>query len=117
MGKQFRENVKETTYGAMSELKKWGESYIGIPIHHINQYIWRILDILPEGDEEVWGIFKKHPQEYYTAIKIRDASRSIGGDFKKSFLLGKEERANFPTTGYIQITTLIENENKRSKGP
>ena len=48
--KQFRENIKATTYGALSELKKWGELYIGIIIQHINQYIWRILDALPEDD-------------------------------------------------------------------
>ena len=60
--KQFKENIKETTYEALSELKKWDELYIGIIIRHIDQYIWRILDVLPEDDEEVWKISKKHTQ-------------------------------------------------------
>ena len=62
------------------------------------------------------GIFQKDPQEYFTAIKLRDASQSIGNDFRKNFLLGGEERANFAIVDYIQRTTRLENEKQEIKG-
>ena len=94
---QYRECIKETTYEAMAELKKWDELYLGVIIQHINQYIWRILDVLQEDGEDVCGISKKHPQEYYTEIKIRGASQSIGGDFEGNFLLGKKKGRTLPS--------------------
>ena len=98
---QYRECIKETTYEAMAELKKWDELYLGVIIQHINQYIWRILDQLPEDDEEMWKISTKHPHGYYAAIKIRDAAQGIGYDFRMNYLLGqKEGQTSRPWTIY-----------------
>ena len=108
--------MKETTYEALEELKKWDEIFLGFIIHHINQYLWKITEDLPENDEEMWRIFTKPPQEYYTAIKIRDAARSIGYDFRRNFLLGKHGRTNFSIMDNIQRTALLENEKEEIKG-
>ena len=82
----------------------------------MNQYLCRILDVTPEDDDKIWGIFRKHPQEYYTATKIRDAAQSIASDFKRNFLLGRKGGANFAIMGYIQRTSLLENEKDGVKG-
>ena len=105
LGKQYREFIKETTYDAMTDLKKWGEIYLGIPIHHINQYLWGIMGALPGDDEEMRNISRKRPREYYAAIKIRDASKGIGSDFKRNFLPGKR-KGEFPNRGlYTENST------------
>ena len=112
----YEECMEEATYKAMAEMKKWGEIYLGITTHHINHYIWKLIYILPDDDEELWKICMKHPQEYYHGIRIRDAAQSIGIDFRKSFTAEKGQRTNFAITDYIQRSTLLNSEQNEIKG-
>ena len=76
----------------MAELRKWGAIYLGLIIHHVNQYPWVITEDLPGGGGEMWKISTNLPHEYYTSIKIRDASKSIGYDFRGNDLLGDNDK-------------------------
>jgi len=85
----YEELIQEITYKAMAEMEKRGEIYLGIVTEHINHYLWKLIHTLPKGDEELWKICMKHPREYYHGIRIRDASQSIGLDFRKNFTTWK----------------------------
>ena len=99
----YKEQLTETTFIALADLRSWEDMIYGTVIQYINQYLYSITDAIPRNDEEVWGMFQKHPQEYITAIKIRDAPQNIGQDLKKHFPpLGDEERTNFAVTDYTQ---------------
>ena len=91
------------------------DAYYGTIIQYINQYLYNVTEVIPEDDDEVWAAFHEHPKEHFTAIKIRDAARSIGKDFKKHFLTGDNEQTNYAVTDYIQRNTLLTNEEKASK--
>ena len=102
IGKMYKEQLGETTFVALADLRRWEDMIYGTIIEYVDQYLYSITDVLPQNDEEVWGMFQKRPQEYITAIKIRDASQNIGQDLKKHFLLGNEERTNFAVTDYLR---------------
>ena len=116
LDKMYREQQEETTFIAMAYLRSWEDMCYGTIIQYINQYLYSLTEATPRKDEEVWEMFQKHPQEYVTAIKIRDAPHNIGKGLKKHFLLGDEERTHFAVTDYTQRKILMGNETHRIKG-
>ena len=116
LDKMFQEQRKETTHRALEDLRSWEDMYYGTAIQYINQYLYSLTEAIPRKYNEVWELFEKHPQEYITSIKIRDASQNIGHGVKKHFLLGNEERTNFAVTDYLERKLLVENETQNAKG-
>ena len=74
---------EEVTHRALEMMGSDEDTYLGTVTQYINQYLYHLTEVIPGKNEDVWTAFRAHPKEFFTSIKIRDASRSIGKDFKK----------------------------------
>ena len=58
----YKKLFEEETYAALADLRRWEAMYFGTAIQYINQYLYSVIDHIPQDDEEVWKMFRKHPQ-------------------------------------------------------
>ena len=61
-------------------------------------------------------MFQEHPLGYFAAIRIRDASISVGNELKRDLILGAQGNTNFAVVDYTQRLQLMGNEKGEIKG-
>ena len=108
--------LSETTHETLSGMGRFAEMYFGATIQYIHRYLWKIVDFLPEKGEQIWYMYQGRPQEYFTSIRIRDASISVGNELGRNFLIWAQERTNWAVLDYIQSLQLMGNEKGEIKG-
>ena len=116
MGDIYRDLLSETTHEVLSDMGRRDEMYFGTAIQYIKRFLWRLVGYLPEKDTQVWDMFQGHPQEYFTAIRIRDAAISTWNALGGNFLIGSNVDANFAVSDYIQRLQLLGNEKGATEG-
>ena len=62
------------------------------------------------------GPFPWTPTEYLAAIRIRDASATVGNELKRIPLIGSKKNANYAVLNYMQRLVLLDNEKGDTKG-
>ena len=68
------------------------------------------------GRQKIWDMFRGRPIEYLAAIRIRDASVTVGNELKRNPPIGSMEKTNYAVANYIQRLVLLDNEKGDTKG-
>ena len=92
MNQIYRGILRETTQEVLYEMGRANEMYYGTAIQYMGRYLWKLEDYMPEKDIRIWDMFQGHPQEYFTAIRIRDAAISVGGTQNELPYMEKREK-------------------------
>ena len=103
----YKELRSETTHETLADMERYEDMYFATIIQYINRYLWKIVDFVPEKDNQIWDMYQGHPREYSTAIRIRDASIRVGNEMKRNFLIGTQGRTNFSALDYIRRLQML----------
>ena len=57
LDKMYKEQLAETTFIALEDLRRWEDMIYGTTIQYIDQYLYSITDAIPQNEEEVWEMF------------------------------------------------------------